>query len=69
MKKIAPKDLPSNLKKSRQNIDEIGRTSQGAPQPKISANGKKFLESVRLKKLGKKKGYSLGDAMKELNNK
>ncbi len=68
MKKLSAKDTPSNLKPSRQNIDEIGRTSQGAPQPKFSPREAKFLKGAKTRK-PKKNKYTLKEAMKKLNDK
>lgn len=62
MKKIASKDLPSNMKTSRQNIDEVGRTSQGAPRA-FTPFEKKFLNQAKMRKIKKPK-YTLKDAMK-----
>jgi len=67
MKKIAPDNLPSNLKTSRQNIDEVGRTSQGAPTTFIPRE-KKFLAKAKAKKGTKKDEYTLKDAMKRVKH-
>lgn len=64
MKKIAQKNLPSNLKPSSQNIDEIGRSSQGAPQ-KFTARERAYLKKRQTSKARENK-YTLKEAMSRL---
>ncbi len=66
MKKLSPKEKPANLKKSKQNIDEIGRTSQGGPRPKVSIRGRNFLKTAKTRQ-PKRNKYNLKEAMEELN--
>lgn len=68
MKKISKKQLPANLKTSKQNINEVGRTSQGATQKPLNAREKKFLKDAKTRQ-SKKKSYSLKEAMMRMRNK
>jgi hypothetical protein len=65
MKKLSKKDKPSNLKKSKQNIDEVGRTSQGGKPSRFTPTQRVFLKNAKTRQ-PKMKAYSLGDAMKVL---
>ena len=66
MKKLNKKEIPSNLKTSSQNISDVGRTSQGAPQ-KLTPREAKFIKEAKTRQI-KKKSYRLKEAMKSLDS-
>ena len=63
------KPVPSNLKPSRQTIDQIGRSSQGGLREDFTPKERRFLSKAARRKAAKRPKYTLKDAMRRVSSK